>query len=119
MAASTSGTHGAVHSTGAGHSHSLHSNSIAAAASAALARDIPGVGKYNALARSTSNRGYGKDRSVNKDEMTEYRSRSEVSKAAVGGERDVELLNSLEEVDSISRLEQRWENSWIPPLQTK
>ncbi|RXW25361.1 hypothetical protein EST38_g502 [Candolleomyces aberdarensis] len=119
LASSTSGTHGVAHSSGTAHSHSLHSNSITAAASAALARDIPGVGKYNALARSTSNRGYGKDRSVNKDEMTEYRSRSEVSKAAVGGERDVELLNSLEEVDSISRLEQRWENSWIPPLQTK
>lgn len=117
LAASTSGTHH--HSTH--HSHSLHTNSITAAASAALARDIPGVGKYNPLARSTTGRGYGKDRSVNKDEMTEYRSRSEIAQTAGagGGEPDVELMNSLEEVGEVASLEQRWENSWVTPLQTK
>jgi len=115
LASSTSGTPGVAHSTTVPHSH--HSNSITAAASAALARDIPGVGKYNPLARST--KGSGKDRSINRDEMPEYRSRSEISKSAVGGEYDVELLNSLEEIGDISRLEQRWENSWMTPLQTK
>ena len=36
-----------------------HSNPITAAASSALARDIPGVGKYNPLARSRSGRDKG------------------------------------------------------------
>lgn len=114
LAASTTGTH--PHHT---HSHSLHTNSITAAASAALARDIPGVGKYNPLARSTNNRGYGKDKSVNRDEMTEYRSRSEISQAAGGGELDVELMNGLEEVDEVASLDQRWESSWVSSMQTK
>ncbi|KAF5309348.1 hypothetical protein D9611_014025 [Ephemerocybe angulata] len=93
--------------------------STTAAASAALARDIPGVGKYNPLARSTNNRGYGKDKSVNRDEMTEYRSRSEISQAAGGGELDVELMNGLEEVDEVASLDQRWESSWVSSMQTK
>jgi dynactin 4 len=55
-------------------SHHLHTSSATAAASAALARDVPGVGKYNPLARAR----VGRDRTVNKDEMAEYKSRMEV-----------------------------------------
>lgn len=117
--AQTSSTTTGTHPHHSAHSHSLHTNSITAAASAALARDIPGVGRYNPLSRSTNNRGYGKDRSVNKDEMIEYRTRSEISQTAGGGELDIELMNSLEEISQVSTLEQRWENSWITALQTK
>ncbi|KAJ7914473.1 dynactin p62 family-domain-containing protein [Mycena leptocephala] len=42
----------AAHPSSAAHSHHVRTNSITAAASAALARDIPGVSKYNPLARS-------------------------------------------------------------------
>ena len=124
LSASTSTSHPTAHISSAAHSHHLHSNSITAAASAALARDIPGVGKYNPLARSTSGRGGStKDRSVNKDEMTEYRSRLDISKASAhgsgGGEADVELLMRLENIGQISTLEQRWVNSWAAPLKTQ
>ena len=106
------------------HSHSLHSNSVTAAASAALARDIPGVSKYNPLARSTSGRGgSGKDRSRNKDEMVEYRSRVDISKASAhgtgGGEADVIYMSHLEDIGQVATLEQRWVNSWVNPLQTR
>ena len=106
------------------HSHSLHSNSVTAAASAALARDIPGVSKYNPLARSTSGRGgSGKDRSRNKDEMVEYRSRVDISKASAhgtgGGEVDVIFMSHLEDIGQVATIEQRWVNSWVNPLQTR
>ncbi|KAF9483489.1 dynactin p62 [Pholiota conissans] len=120
---STIGGHAPAHPSSAAHSHHAHSNSITAAASAALARDIPGVSKYNPLARSTSGRGgSGKDRSKNKDEMPEYRSRVEISKPSAtgggGGEADVELMSHLEDIGYIATLEQRWVNSWVSPLQT-
>lgn len=53
--------------------------------------------------------------------MTEYRSRSEIAQTAGagGGDLDVEFMNSLEEVGEVATLEQRWENSWVTPLQTK
>lgn len=116
------GGHATVHASSAAHSHHAHSNSITAAASAALARDIPGVSKYQPLTRTTSGRGgNGKDRSRNKDEMPEYRSRVEISKTSAhgGGEADVELMDHIESLGSIATLEQRWVNSWISPLQTK
>lgn len=119
---STVGGHAPAHPSSAAHSHHAHSNSITAAASAALARDIPGVSKYNPLTRSTSGRGgSGKDRSKNKDEMPEYRSRVEISKPSAngGGEPDVELTSHLEDIGSIATLEQRWVNSWVSPLQTQ
>ncbi|KAF8158190.1 dynactin subunit 4 [Crassisporium funariophilum] len=123
LSSSTSTNHAAVHPNSAAHSHHLHSNSITAAASAALAREIPGVSKYNPLARSTSGRsGSGKDRSANKDEMAEYRSRLDISKATAhgtgGGEADVEYMRHLEEIGEVATLEQRWVNSWVTPLQT-
>jgi dynactin-4 len=106
------------------HSHSLHSNSVTAAASAALARDIPGVSKYNPLARSASGKGgSGKDRSRNKDEMVEYRSRVDISKASAhgtgGGEVDVVFMSHLEDIGQVATLEQRWVNSWVTPLQIR
>lgn len=122
---SSTTSHAVAHPSSAAHSHHLHSNSITAAASAALARDIPGVGKYNPLARSTSSRGIGvsgRDRSVNKDEMAEYRSRVEIAKASVvgtgGGDADVEFMRHLENVSEVASLDQRWENSWVTSLQT-
>ncbi|EAU86021.1 hypothetical protein CC1G_11693 [Coprinopsis cinerea okayama7 len=123
LAGSTSGSHAVAHSSATPHhSHSLHSNSITAAASAALARDIPGVAKYNPLARSTTGRP-GKDRSINKDEMAEYRSRSDImtasSRGSGGGEADVDIVKHLESIASVSSLEQRWENSWVSSLATK
>lgn len=123
---SSTTSHAVAHPSSAAHSHHLHSNSITAAASAALARDIPGVSKYNPLARSTSSRGIGvsgRDRSVNKDEMAEYRSRVEIAKASVvgtgGGDADVEFMRHLENVSEVASLDQRWENSWVTSLQTR
>ncbi|KAG5644777.1 hypothetical protein DXG03_007685 [Asterophora parasitica] len=101
---SSTSTAPAVAPSSAAHSHHLHSTSITAAASAALARDIPGVSKYNPLGRSTSGRGgvSGKDRSRNKDEMTEYRSRVDITSASKlgtgGGNVDVEYMKHLETV---------------------
>ncbi|KAH9480605.1 Dynactin subunit 4 [Psilocybe cubensis] len=121
LSSSTNLSHPAAHGSSTAHSHHTHSNSITAAA-AALARDIPGVSKYNPLTRTTSGRGSGKDKSVNKDEMPEYRSRVEISKASVlgtgGGESDVDFMSHLEDIGQISTLEQRWVNSWVTPLQT-
>ena len=119
LLSSTTSIHPVVHNT----PHS-HSNSVTAAASAALSRDIPGVSKYNPLTRSTSGRGgIGKDRSRNKDEMVEYRSRLDISKASAhgtgGGEVDVEFMSHLENIGQVATLEQRWVNSWVNPLQTQ
>lgn len=124
LSVSTSTNHPNTHASSAAHSHHLHSNSITAAASAALARDIPGVSKYNPLSRSTSGRvGSAKDRSVNKDEMSEYRSRLDISKASAlgtgGGEADVEFMRILEDIGLAATLEQRWLNSWASPLKTR
>jgi dynactin-4 len=124
LSSSTNISHATAHPSSAAHSHHVHSNSITAAASAALNRDIPGVSKYNPLTRSTSGRGgSGKDRSLNKDEMAEYRSRLEISKASVlgsgGGEADMDILRHLEDIGDIATLEQRWVNSWATPLQTQ
>lgn len=123
LSSSTSTAHAAASSSSA-HSHHLHSNSITAAASAALARDIPGVSKYNPLARSTSTRsGVGsssKDRSVNKDEMAEYRSRVDITSASGlgsgGGDADIEFMRHVETVGEVASLEQRWANSWVTSL---
>jgi dynactin-4 len=121
LSSSISSSSAAVPSSAA-HSHHLHSSSITAAASAALARDVPGVSKYNPLARSTSGRS-AKDRSVNKDEMTEYRSRINITTASKlgggGGEVDAEYMRHLETVGEVASLEQRWTNSWATPLQTQ
>ncbi|KAH7885427.1 dynactin p62 family-domain-containing protein [Phlebopus sp. FC_14] len=99
-------------------SHHLHTSTATAAASAALARDIPGVGKYNPLTRSRSNR----DRTANKDEMPEYKSRVEVgvfSQLGAGGDDgDVEILKHIESAGEVAKLDQRWGSSWTATLRT-
>lgn len=123
LRASSLSSSSTAHISSAAHAHHAHSTSITAAASAALARDIPGVSKYNPLARSTSSRSVGgRDKSLNKDEMPEYRSRVEISKSnghGVGGETDVELMKHLEDIGEIATLEQRWMYSWVTPLETQ
>lgn len=114
----TSGSGSSAVPSSAAHSHHIHSTSITAAATAALSRDIPGVSKYNPLARSARG-GAHKDKSANKDEMTEYKTRLNISSShAGGGEEDVELIRHLEEVSEVATLEQRWGSSWATPLQT-
>lgn len=97
----------------------IHSSSITAAASAALAREIPGVSKYNPLSRSRA----GKDKSVNKDEMPNYKARLDAigtdSAGAGGGTHDVEYMRHIENVTEVATLEQRWVNSWTTSLQTR
>ncbi|KAG2743201.1 hypothetical protein P692DRAFT_20746796 [Suillus brevipes Sb2] len=99
-------------------SHHLPTSSATAAASAALARDVPGVGKYNPLARSR----VGRDRTANKDEMPEYKSRMEISilgqLGSEGDGSDVEALRRMEIAEEIASLEQRWGNSWTTSLRT-
>ncbi|KAJ8080236.1 hypothetical protein PM082_017066 [Marasmius tenuissimus] len=101
------------------HSHH-HTNPITAAATAALARDIPGVGKYAPLTRSQ--RGH-KDKSANKDEMPLYKGRLDIATASKhgsgGGELDVEMMRSLEDVSEIASLEQRWNSSWSQSIETR
>ncbi|OBZ68700.1 Dynactin subunit 4 [Grifola frondosa] len=95
-------------------SHHVHTNPITAAASSALARDIPGVGKYSPLSRSR----VGRDKGANKHEIPPYKSRVEIgSAAAVSGEADVEFMRHLETVSEVASLEQRWVNSWTSSLQ--
>lgn len=99
-------------------SHHLPTSSATAAASAALARDVPGVGKYNPLTRSR----VGRDRTANKDEMPEYKSRMEISilgqLGSEGDGSDVEALRRMEIAEEIASLEQRWGNSWTTSLRT-
>lgn len=99
-------------------SHHLPTSSATAAASAALARDVPGVGKYNPLTRSR----VGRDRTANKDEMPEYKSRMEISilgqLGSEGDGSDVEALRRMEIAEEIASLEQRWGNSWTTSLKT-
>ncbi|GLB38621.1 putative dynactin p62 family protein [Lyophyllum shimeji] len=78
------------------------------AASAALARDIPGVSKYN------PSQG---------DEMTEYRSRVDIATASRmgtgGGDADVEYMRHLETVSEVASLNQRWTSSWATSFQAR
>jgi dynactin-4 len=100
-------------------SHHIHTNPITAAASSALARDVPGVSKYNPLTRSR----VGKDKSSPKDEMPEYRSRMEIAiaggMAGSSGDTDVEFLRRLENISEVATLEQRWTNSWTLSMLSK
>ncbi|KAI0086988.1 dynactin p62 family-domain-containing protein [Irpex rosettiformis] len=103
------------------HSHHTHTNPITAAASSALARDIPGVGKYtphsSSVGRNRSSRNKG-----NYNEVPDYRARVEIGSSNFtmggGGETDVDLMKHLEDMSEIATLEQRWENSWMTSLQT-
>ncbi|EIW74689.1 hypothetical protein CONPUDRAFT_85806 [Coniophora puteana RWD-64-598 SS2] len=101
------------------HHHHSHTSAATAAASAALARDIPGVSKYQPLTRSRS----GRDRTANKDEMSEYKSRVEVGVlnqlgAGGGDDEDVEYMKHLESAGQVAALEQRWANSWTTSIKT-
>lgn len=101
-------------------SHHIHTNPITAAASSALARDIPGVGKYSPLTRSR----VGRDKAANKHDMPEYKSRVDVGSSGAGmgfggGEADVEFMRHLEAVGEVASLEQRWTNSWVSSLSAR
>ncbi|KAI0297657.1 dynactin p62 family-domain-containing protein [Russula brevipes] len=99
-----------------GHSHAAHShhtpaNPITAAASSALARDIPGVAKYTPAGPPRGRRDKG-----TRDEISEYRTRVEV-----GGTKDaanVDFMRRLEEVSQVAALSQRWTNSWTTTLRS-
>lgn len=77
------------------------------------------MGKYNPLTRSRS----GRDKTPNKDEMPEYRSRVEVGASSGmgtgGGEADVELMRHIETIGQVATLEKRWVSSWAMPLRTR
>ncbi|KAF8505362.1 dynactin p62 family-domain-containing protein [Hysterangium stoloniferum] len=96
---------------------STHINPITAAASSALARDIPGVGKYSALSRHNRSKS---ERIVNKDELAPYRSRFEAGASGGlghgGGEVDVNFMATLEDIGEVATIEQRWVGSWTSSL---
>jgi dynactin 4 len=105
--ATSSGVHSGIMS-----SHSL--NPVTAAASSALAREVPGVSKF---ARSRS----GRMDKVSKEDLPEYRSRIEVGvgNGSDQGDEDVEFMRLLEEMDETAPLEQRWLNCWTPSLHSR
>ncbi len=91
-------------------SHSTHTNPITAAASSALARDIPGVSKYQPPTRTRPKVKHG-----SKDDIPTYRSRVEIGGVkglGTGGEKDVDLYNRLEHPSQVSSLPQKWSGSW-------
>lgn len=94
-----------------------HVSALTAAASSALARDIPGVGKYApAMRGSRSMRG---TRQGSKDDVPVYRARVEIggsSNLGSGGDMDTEVMRRLETPSQISKLEQRWTSSWADSL---
>jgi dynactin-4 len=73
------------------------------------------VGRYNTA--NPLGRSRGKDKSVNKDEMPEYRSRLEIGDSGMAG--DAEFMKHIEDVGEVAGLEQRWINSWKSSLQTR
>ena len=98
-----------------GHSHAAHPhstpvNAITAAASSALARDIPGVGKYTPAPRGRRDKG-------TRDEIPEYRSRVEAAGTKEGA--NVDFMRRLEEVSQVAALGQRWANSWTTTLRSR
>ncbi|KAF8500875.1 dynactin p62 family-domain-containing protein [Russula emetica] len=93
----------------AAHSHATPVNPITAAASSALARDIPGVGKYTPAPRGRRDKG-------TRDEIHEYRSRVEVGGTKEGA--NVDFMQRLEEVSQVAALGQRWANSWTTTLRS-
>ena len=98
--------------------HSVHVNPITAAASHALARDIPGMSKYNPLTRSR----VGKDKNLNKDELPEYKARIAVGNPngyQPGGNEDVEYMKHLESPSQVASFEQRCIGSWSLPISSR
>ena len=104
------------------HTHHTYTNPITAAASSALARDIPGVAKYtphpSTLMRSRS----GRDKAAGRHDIPDYRARVETGSAGLsvggGAEIDVEFTRHLEMESEIAPLEQRWMNSWTTSART-
>ncbi len=94
----------------AAHSHPAHINPITAAASSALARDIPGVVKYTPAPRGRRDKGP-------RDELAEYRSRVEV--AGTKDTSNVDFVRRLEEVSQVAALSQRWTSSWTTTLRSR
>ena len=116
--ASASSSHGASSSALHTHGHA-HKSSITAAASAALARDIPGVAKYNP---SRSTRGGGRDKGPgNKDEIPRYKTRLKCAdgKGSRAGDADVEWIKRIETIEEVATLEQRSSSSWSISLRTE
>lgn len=103
------------------HSHHTHTNPITAAASSALARDIPGVAKYTPHS-GPSGRRTGRDKG-NRHEIPDYRARGEVGSTGFtmggGGETDVEFIRHLESASEVATLEQRWMNSWTTSMRSE
>ena len=106
-ASSSSGLSGHPQAT---HSHPAHINPITAAASSALARDIPGVVKYTPAPRGRRDKGP-------RDELAEYRSRVEV--AGTKDTSNVDFIRRLEEASQIAALSQRWTSSWTTTLRSR
>ncbi|KAI0344415.1 hypothetical protein BDW22DRAFT_1326981 [Trametopsis cervina] len=106
----------------ASHSHHTHTNPITAAASSALARDIPGVAKYTPNASTTSRSRSAREK-ANRHEIPDYRARVEVGTSNFtmggGGDTDVEFIRHLEDISEVATVEQRWENSWMTSLRTE
>lgn len=72
------------------------------------------------MGRYTSNAPRGranKDKTANKDEMPEYKSRVEVGASGMAG--DAEFMKHIEDVSEVASLEQRWANSWKSSLQSR
>ncbi|PSR78179.1 hypothetical protein PHLCEN_2v7511 [Hermanssonia centrifuga] len=103
-------------------SHHTHVNPITAAASSALARDIPGVAKYTPHASALSRSRSGRDKSATRNEIPDYRARVEVGTTGTafggGAEVDAEFVRHLETEGEVATLDQRWTNSWTTSLRT-
>lgn len=98
-------------------SHTAHFNPITAAASSALARDVPGVEKYRPPPRGRTKAKHG-----SKDDLPAYRARVEVggtSGFGTGGDADIDLLMHLESPGEVVRLDQRLTSSWSESRRTK
>jgi hypothetical protein len=104
---SSAGLPGHSHAT---HSHTPHVNPITAAASSALARDIPGVEKYTPTPRGRRDKGA-------RDELATYRSRVEV--AGTKDAANVDFMRRLEQVTQVAALNQRWASSWMTTLRSR
>lgn len=103
------------------HQHSHTRSSATAAASAALSKDVFGVSKYNPSASSRGSR-LAKDKKGargSKDEFPEYKTRLAISGLANAEQADLNMLASLDSVEDIATLEQRWGNSWQGSIQAR
>ena len=92
-------------------------NPITAAASSALARDVPGVERYRPQPRSRTKTKHG-----SKDDVPPYRARVEIGGSngfGAGGDGDIDFMMHLEAPAEVARLEQRWTSSWSESRRAK